>query len=62
VQQFNKTTSAVVAGAIVTILVALLKVYGGPLSTMMDQPGVQAALQTVITAAAVYFGPANQPA
>jgi hypothetical protein len=29
---------------------------------MMDQPGVQAALQTVITAAAVYFGPANQPA
>lgn len=55
--QFNKTTASVLAGAICSIAVwGYGAIYpGAPALT----PEVQAALQTIITAAVVYFGPAN---
>ena len=46
-------------GAIVTIILAVLKGVSPNLWDSLSTPGVQAALQTVITAAAVYFSPPN---
>jgi len=56
---YNKTIAAGVAGAIVTILIAVLQVYAPDLGKAMSAPGSQAALQTVVTALAVYFSPPN---
>ena len=47
------------AGVIVTILVAVLQVIWPALAQAISTPGVEAALQTVITAAAVFISPPN---
>jgi hypothetical protein len=59
-QQYNKTTAAVIAGAVVTILIAITNVYSDAMALALKQPGVQAALQTLITAIVVYAAPANK--
>jgi hypothetical protein len=58
-QQYSKATAAVIAGAVVTMIIAIAKVYAAQLATVLQEPGVQAALQTVITAVAVDFAPPN---
>jgi len=49
-KKINKTTAAVLAGAIVAVI--------GVFATTVDTETL-AAVQTVITAAIVYFAPAN---
>ena len=56
---YNKTIAAGVSGAIVTILLAVLHPLWPVMSDALSTPGVQAALQTVITAVAVYLSPPN---
>lgn len=56
---YNKTIAAGVSGAIVTIILAVLEAVSPAMAQSLSTPGVQAALQTVITAAAVYFSPPN---
>jgi hypothetical protein len=56
---YNKTIAAGVSGALVTIILAILKPLAPALWDSMSTPGVQAALQTVVTAAAVFFSPPN---
>lgn len=58
VQAYNKSTAALAAGALCTIIVWGWGsfVNGHPLT-----PEAQGALQTLITVAAVLFGPANKP-
>jgi hypothetical protein len=58
-QNYNKTIAAGVSGAVVTIVLAVLKGVWPTMWDALSTPGVQAALQTVITAAAVYFSPPN---
>ena len=58
-QNYNKTIAAGVGGAIVTILVAVLQVIWPALAQAISTPGVEAALQTVITAAAGFISPPN---
>jgi hypothetical protein len=59
-QQYNKTTAAVIGGAVVTMLIAIVHVYSQQISNVMSAPGVQASLQTLITAVVVYAAPANK--
>jgi hypothetical protein len=59
-QQYNKTTAAVISGAIVTIIIAIANAYSEQMRHALNEPGVQAALQTLITAAVVFFAPANK--
>ncbi|HZQ14542.1 MAG TPA: hypothetical protein VFB31_17195 [Pseudolabrys sp.] len=56
---YNKTIAAGVSGAVVTIILAVLQPVWPDMWKALSTPGVQAALQTVITAAAVYFSPPN---
>lgn len=56
---YNKTIAAGVSGAIVTILLAVMQPLWPTMSEALSTPGVQAALQTVITALAVYLSPPN---
>ncbi|MDB5579369.1 MAG: hypothetical protein JWR80_4545 [Bradyrhizobium sp.] len=56
---YNKTIAAGVAGALVTIILAIIQPVWPAMWNALSTPGVQAALQTVITAAAVYFSPPN---
>jgi len=58
-QNYNKTTAAVIAGALVTLIIAAGNAYSEAMTHFLQQPGVQAALQTLITAAAVFFSPPN---
>ena len=58
-QNYNKTTAAVIAGALVTIIIAAGNSFSQEMKNFLQQPGVQAALQTLITAAAVYLSPPN---
>jgi hypothetical protein len=60
VEQYNKATAAVLAGAVVTLLIAVIDAFGPAIAPVMKQPSVQAALQTILTAVAVYFAPANK--
>lgn len=53
-QQFNKATAAVIAGAVVTIAVAFIP-------SQYKTPEIVGAGQTLITAALVYLVP-NKPA
>jgi predicted AlkP superfamily phosphohydrolase/phosphomutase len=56
---YNKTIAAGVSGALVTIIPAIIQPVWPEMWKALSTPGVQAALQTVITAAAVYFSPPN---
>jgi hypothetical protein len=58
-QAYNKTIAAGVSGAVVTIILAVLQPLWPDMWKALSTPGVQAALQTVVTAAAVYFSPPN---
>ncbi|HXD46904.1 MAG TPA: hypothetical protein VN655_17400 [Pseudolabrys sp.] len=56
---YSKTIAAGVSGAVVTILLAILNQFWPDMSKALSTPGAQAALQTVVTAVAVYFSPPN---
>jgi len=58
-QQYNKLTAAVLAGAAMTILSAVIKGYFPDFNAKLWTPEVQAAVQTLVTGATVYFSPAN---
>lgn len=56
---YSKTIAAGVSGAVVTVALALLQQFWPDMWKALSTPPVQAALQTLITAGAVYFSPPN---
>jgi hypothetical protein len=58
-QQYNKLTGAILAGAVLTIISAAIDAYFPDFSHRMWTPQVQAAVQTLVTALTVYLSPPN---
>lgn len=61
-QQYNKLTGAILAGAVLTIVSAAIKAYFPDFNAKMWTPEVQAAVQTLVTGLTVYLSPPNKPA
>lgn len=60
-QQYNKLTGAILAGAVLTIVSAVINAYFPEFSQKMWTPQVQAAVQTLVTGLTVYLSPPNAP-
>jgi hypothetical protein len=60
-QQYNKFTAAIIAGAVLTIISAIIKAYFPDFNGRVWTAEVQAAVQTLVTGASVYLSPANRP-
>ena len=56
---YNKTIAAGLAGNIVTVVLALMQQFWPDMYKALSAPAVQAALQTLFTAGAVYLSPPN---
>jgi len=48
------------AGAVVAVLIAIAHVYSEVMTHALQQPRIEAALQTLIAAVVVYAAPANK--
>ena len=57
--QYTKLGAAVISGALITIIATVFKVFYPDLAEKILTPEVLSAGQTLITAAAVLFSPAN---
>lgn len=61
-QQYNKLTAAAVAGALITIISAIIDAGGaGEFMKSIWSTNVQGAVQTLVTAFVVFIAPANVP-
>ena len=50
----------IAAVAMVAVLITIAHVYSEVMTHALQQPGIEAALQTLITAVVVYAAPANK--
>lgn len=60
-QQYNKLTGAILAGAVLTIMSTAVKAYFPDFGVKMWTPEVQGAVQTLVTGLTVYLSPPNKP-
>ena len=59
-QQYSKSIAATLAGAVLTVIIPFVNQAFPFMAGYLKEPTYVGALQTILTAVAVYFAPANQ--